>query len=54
MKAWFIERGAESSTWRGLTLLASALGVGISPELSDGVIATGLAVSGLIGALSRG
>jgi len=51
---WFIERGGESSTWRGLTLLASALGVAVSPEISDGIIACGLAISGLIGALSRG
>ena len=54
MKVWLIERCTESSTWRGLTLLASAFGVGISPEIADGIIATGLAVSGLIGALSRG
>jgi hypothetical protein len=51
---WFLERGQEPSTWRGLTLLASALGVAVSPEIADGIIALGLAVSGLIGALSRG
>ena len=54
MKEWLIDRGGEPSTWRGLTLLASVLGVVISPEIADGIIATGMAVSGLIGACSRG
>jgi len=54
MKEWLIDRGNEPSTWRGLTLIASALGVVISPEIADRIIALGLAVSGLIGALSRG
>jgi len=51
---WFKQQGQDPSTWRGLTWLASALGIVISPEAANGIIATGMAVSGLIGALSRG
>ena len=54
LKEWLIERGGEPSTWRGLTWIASSLGIIISPEIASGIAATGMAVSGLIGACSRG
>ena len=54
MKKWLLERGSEASTWRGLTLLASAFGIVISPEMADSVVAVGMAISGFIGVVSRG
>jgi hypothetical protein len=42
----------EASTWRGLTLLLTALGVPLAPGLSDAIIAAGLGLAGLIGALT--
>lgn len=47
---YILNRLQEASTWRGLALVVTALGVQISPEQLDIVVATGLAVSGLIGA----
>ena len=52
MKAYMIERMREPSTWRGLTLLLTALGVPLAPGMSDAIIALGLGVAGLIGAVT--
>jgi hypothetical protein len=49
MKAYLLERGKEASTWRGLVALLTALGVGISPEQGEAIIALGLASIGAIG-----
>ena len=51
MKAYILERMKEPSTWRGLTLLLTALGVPLAPGLSDAIIAAGLGLAGLIGAV---
>ena len=51
MKSYLLERIKEPSTWRGLTLLLTALGIPLAPGVADAVIAVGLAVAGLIGAV---
>lgn len=51
MKTYLIDRMREPSTWRGLTLLLTAIGVPLAPGVADAVIALGLAVAGLIGAV---
>lgn len=51
MKEYFLERMKEPSTWRGLTLLLTAVGIPMAPGVSDAVIAVGLAIAGLIGAV---
>ncbi len=45
---YIIARLSESSTWRGVVLLVTALGVQISPDLQAAIITTGLSVVGLI------
>lgn len=45
---YIITRLLEQSTWRGLILLVTALGVTISPEMEGAIIAAGLAAVGLI------
>lgn len=52
MKSYLLERLKEPSTWRGITLLLTALGVPLAPGVADLVISAGLAVTGLIGALT--
>lgn len=49
MKRYIIERLLEPSTWRGITLLLTAVGVSISPEMQEAIVTTGLGVAGLIG-----
>lgn len=44
---------SEASTWRGLVLIATALGVRLEPEQIDAIVAAGLALSGLIGVFWR-
>ena len=52
MKSYILERAKEPSTWRGLILLLTAIGVPIAPGISDAIISVGLAVAGLIGAVT--
>jgi len=47
---YFLNRLKEASTWRGLVLVATALGVQLTPDQISTVVAVGLALSGLIGA----
>jgi len=44
---------AQPSAWRGIIALATSLGLFISPELSTAIVATGLALIGLIGAFIK-
>ncbi len=52
MKSYILQRLKEPSTWRGLTLLLTAVGVPIAPGVADAVIAAGIAVTGLIGVVT--
>jgi hypothetical protein len=52
MKSYIFDRLKEPSTWRGITLLLTALGIPFAPGVADLVISAGLAVTGLIGALT--
>ena len=49
MKAYMIERLKEPSTWRGIIMLLTAIGVPVAPAMADAIISVGLAVAGLIG-----
>ena len=52
MKSYIFERLKEPSTWRGITLLLTALGIPLAPGVADLIIPAGLAVTGLIGAVT--
>ena len=54
MKDYILDRAREPSTWRGLTLLLTALGVPLAPALSVAIVSAGLAVAGLIGVVTKG
>jgi C4-dicarboxylate transporter len=45
---FLLSRAKEASTWRGATVIATTLGVALSPALSDAIILAGSAVFGLI------
>tara|TARA_R110000822_G_scaffold2158_4_gene10380 strand:- start:206 stop:373 length:168 start_codon:yes stop_codon:yes gene_type:complete len=49
MKDYLLERAKEPSSWRGLLLLLTAIGIPVAPQLADAIIAVGLALAGLIG-----
>jgi general stress protein CsbA len=48
---YLLARAQEGSTWRGLALIASVLGASLKPEHTEAFVLTGLAASGVIGAL---
>jgi len=50
---YIIDRLAENSTWRGLILVTTALGVQLSPELASAIVAAGLGLVGLINVLRK-
>jgi hypothetical protein len=49
-----LERLSENSTWRGLILVATALGLNLDPELQNAILAAGLGAIGLINVIRKG
>ena len=49
-----LERLSENSTWRGLILIATAIGVKLEPELQESIIIAGLGLVGLINVVRKG
>jgi hypothetical protein len=45
-------QGTQPSTWRGLTMIASACGIALRPDVATAIVAAGMAISGLIGVLA--
>ena len=52
MLQFILERGKEASTWRGLVALVTAAGIAVSPELTEALVAAGLAIIGILGVLT--
>ena len=51
LKLYVVNRAKEASTWRGVVMLLTAVGLNISPEMADAIISVGIAVAGLVGIL---
>lgn len=49
MKAYILDRAKEASTWRGIILVLTAIGVPVAPALSDAIVTFGLGLAGLLG-----
>ena len=45
---WIVERLREPSTWGGLASLLTLVGVTVSPEFQDAIIAAGVAIGGAL------
>ena len=52
MKSYILARAKEPSTWRGLILLLTAVGVPIAPAMAEAIISAGLALTGLVGVVT--
>jgi len=50
---YLLDRLSETSTWRGITLLLTAFGVNIAPELQGHIITAGLGTVGIINVLRK-
>jgi hypothetical protein len=51
---WVIDQLKQPSTWRGITMLATSMGIAIKPALMEQIVVTGTAVAGLIGVIFKG
>lgn len=49
MKDYLVNRAKEASTWRGIILLLTAVGVPIAPAMADAIVSIGLALAGAVG-----
>ena len=50
LKAYVLARAVESSTWRGMILVATAVGAKLTPDQTEAIVVVGLALAGMIGA----
>jgi hypothetical protein len=51
LKLYVVNRAKEASTWRGVIMLLTAVGLKITPEMADAIISVGISVAGLVGIL---
>jgi hypothetical protein len=49
---YILERLQEPSTWRGLIMIVTSLGVAINPAMVGPLVAAGTGVAGLVGVLT--
>lgn len=49
-----LHRLGENSTWRGLILVGTALGLRLDPEIQNAILAAGLGLIGLINVIRKG
>ena len=52
MKQYLLNRAREASTWRGLILLLTAVGVPVVPDLVEPIVSVGLGLAGVVGVLT--
>lgn len=54
MKQYILARAKEPSTWRGVLLFLTAMGVPVAPELANHIVSGGLALAGIVGMVTKG
>ncbi len=50
---YIVDRLQEASTWRGIMAFLTGVGVVISPDQVEAIVAAGLAIVGLLGVFTR-
>lgn len=50
---YILDRLKEQSTWRGIILIATAVGAKLEPDQAEAIIASGIAIVGLINVFRR-
>lgn len=54
MKQYILDRAKEPSTWRGILLFLTAIGVPVAPEMANNIVTVGLGLAGIIGMTTKG
>jgi hypothetical protein len=49
-----LDKLSENSTWRGIILVATAVGLKLDPELQNAILSAGLGLIGLINLVRKG
>lgn len=50
---YLVDRLKEPSSWRGLVLVATSMGISVNPDLVGPIVAAGSGLAGLIGFLTK-
>ena len=50
---YILDRLKEQSTWRGIILITTAIGAKLEPDQAEAIIASGIAIVGLINVFRR-
>ncbi len=50
---WAADRLKEASTWRGITLLLTSIGISVKPDLMEQIIVAGTGIAGVIGLVTK-
>lgn len=53
LRPYLLDRLSEASTYRGIILVITALGIKINPSEAEAITVAGLAMSGIIGVLLK-
>lgn len=53
LRSFLIERFSEPSTWRGIVMVLTSLGIGLTPEHLESIMFTGLLITGALGAFTK-
>ena len=51
---YILERLQEASTWRGIIMVLTSLGVGVAPELITPIVTAGTGLAGIVGIVTKG
>ena len=51
---WLLDRLSETSTWRGIVLTITGLGIALDPQRAATITAAGLAIVGVINIFRQG
>ena len=51
---YILDRLAENSTWRGIILVGTAVGLRLEPEHQEAIVAAGLSLVGVINIFRKG
>jgi len=54
MRQYILDRAKEPSTWRGILLFLTAIGVPVAPELANNIVTVGLGLAGIVGMATKG
>lgn len=48
---WLLARAAEPSSWRGLLMCLTSIGITVAPDAAEHIVAIGIALAGAVGML---